>query len=153
MGLFHGCRCSRLNFHGPEQLVHVVRASSETPSWRCCSWPRIANLRPVLRWPPLAFLRPAGAMVLRRTQKAKVLARQSPEPQPKIRRHCGWSFGHSRGPLVAAPPRYAVSRICNPQGRGKFEALQSCTTFGRMQFGDTADCKSALRGAATVGAK
>src|ERR1035438_2140013 len=56
MGLFDGCRCSRLNIHGSKQLVYVVQASSETPSWRRCSWPRIAELRPVLHWPPLAFL-------------------------------------------------------------------------------------------------
>ena len=38
----------------------------------------------------------------------------------------------------------AVSRICNPLGTGRpggSLAIHPC----RMQFGDTADCKSALR--------
>src|ERR1035438_31183 len=60
MGLFDGCRCSRPNIHGSKQLVYVVQGSSETPSWRRCSWPRIAELRPVLPWPPLAFLNMGG---------------------------------------------------------------------------------------------
>jgi len=42
---------------------------------------------------------------------------------------CGWSCGHSRAPLVAASPRCAVSRICNPLG---------ASTRG------PADCKSAI---------
>src|ERR1043165_5866347 len=36
---------------------------------------------------------------------------------------CGWSFGHSRGPLVAAPPRCAVSPICNRQRVEESRAL------------------------------
>src|ERR1035437_5485660 len=56
MGLFDGCRCRRLDLHGSKQRVYVVRASSETSAWRSCSWPRIAKLRAILHWPPLAFL-------------------------------------------------------------------------------------------------
>jgi hypothetical protein len=56
MGLFDGCRCRRLDLHGSKQRVYVVRASSETSAWRSCFWPRIAKLRAILHWPPLAFL-------------------------------------------------------------------------------------------------
>src|ERR1041385_1193521 len=39
---------------------------------------------------------------------------------------CGWSFGHSRGPLVAAVPRYAVSPICNRQRVEKTGSAAIC---------------------------
>src|SRR6266545_3729370 len=46
--------------------------------------------------------------------------------------------------FVAARPRCAVSPICNRQAVEKFRAHPLVAAVRRMQFCDTADCKSAL---------
>src|SRR6185369_11537497 len=74
-----GCRCSRLNFHGSKQLVSVVQASAETPFWRYCAWHWIADLWPVLRRPPLAFLKrlnPDDSRPIRKARAAIKWARE-----------------------------------------------------------------------------
>ena len=63
--------------------------------------------------------------------------------RPESGRVPGFEFRASGGER-SADLQSAVSRVCNPQGIRPDGALE-CLCVCRLQIGDTADCKSALR--------